>query len=477
MTWTRRVAVLAGPVLGLFFLALGASGAGAAEQQWQDGEYRYKVLLSDVEIAVTCEASRCQVEPFALDATEALSVDVALGEPTQLDDGQAVVDLPPAGDDSCNQTRTLTLTVAPTTDLNGLVTADEVDTGDCFSSAFTTGFAAELVTAPELIATPDSPSVLSGLRSAEDVTAAEVGKASGGALVLVALVALPTALWNAAIDGAASRIPRWRSRRPGNIAATDDHGDVSSTWLWAASGVLAAGLISTFVDPGVGLNSGTARLFGSLMSSFAIEVGLGWLAVFLVMRLLVPQARASYSFAPISLLVVAGLVAFSRFTEFQPGIVFGLVAGVTFVAVETLRERALERLVPIAWAFVIAIIAWLVYSAVGPQTAGFGLFVSEALAAAVVGGVAALPLVLLPLRGLPGEPIYAWSKRVWVVAYGLVMVAFFVVLMPFPGSWREIEGSLVGGLVGYLGYLVLGILAWLTLREPAQQDEEDPVHP
>ncbi len=101
-----------------------------------------------------------------------------------------------------------------------------------------------------------------------------------------------------------------------------------SWWWWAASGVALAALISAFVDPEFGFNPGSVRVVLSLLVSFAIDVALGWLIVIWVMRRLVPGATHTFLFRPATLLVVVAAVVFSRLTGFEPGIVFGLVAGV-----------------------------------------------------------------------------------------------------------------------------------------------------
>ena len=45
------------------------------------------------------------------------------------------------------------------------------------------------------------------------------------------------------------------------------------------------------------------------------------------------------------LLVVVAAVLFSRLTSFQPGVVFGLVAGIACTALDAHRERAIEAMI------------------------------------------------------------------------------------------------------------------------------------
>ncbi|MEZ5160469.1 MAG: hypothetical protein R2709_06780 [Marmoricola sp.] len=60
---------------------------------------------------------------------------------------------------------------------------------------------------------------------------------------------------------------------------------------------------------------------------FFFEVAVGWLLVAWLVKRAVPDATRSYDVKWLSLLIVIATVLFSRLTAFEPGIVFGLVAG------------------------------------------------------------------------------------------------------------------------------------------------------
>ena len=307
----------------------------------------------------------------------------------------------------------------------------------------------------------DAPSVLSALPTPADV---EAGKALTGlvlAVILVLLVAFPTTLLNSAAEHGSGRFSTWWRRRRG----LEDSGDQpDSRWWLAAGGVFLAGVISSFVDPGFGLNAGSARTMLSVLSSFTIDVVVGWAVTIWVVRRFAPAAVTSYIFKPATLLLVAVAVALTRITGFEPGIIFGLVAGVGFAALVDRARQVGAVLVTLGYGAAAGLAAWFGYGAWGAPDGFLGTFVSETLAATAIAGLAALPIALFPLPGMPGHTVFAWNRTRWAVCYALGLVAFFVVLMPTPYAWDEVGWSLRGWVLAYLGYLVAALVLWSLVR-------------
>ncbi|WP_295576882.1 hypothetical protein [uncultured Microbacterium sp.] len=329
---------------------------------------------------------------------------------------------------------------------------------------------------------PAAPSVLSALATPATAGTApiQLGLAALMTLVLVLLVAFPTALLNSAVESGSERAAGWWSARQTRRHPAADGEDVitprrqwTASWWWAGAGVVAASVISAFVDPQFGLNPGSGRMVLSILISFAVDVVLGWAAVVWIMSRMNPGVTHSYSFRPLTLLVVVAAVVFTRVTGFEPGIVFGLVAGVAFGALAGRSAEAKSALVTLGYAFAWAAVAWVVYGAVA-DSAGDSFLATllvEALAAVAVGGMAALPVALIPLRGMPGYPIWRWSRWLWAGCYAVGLLAFFIVLMPMPFAWDEVGWEL-GAWVGvYLVYAAAAVVAWLVLARPWQKDE------
>lgn len=325
---------------------------------------------------------------------------------------------------------------------------------------------------------PAAPSVLTALPTPAEagVAPGQLALAAALTVVLVLLVAFPTALLNSAVDTGVDRFGTWWRGRSTARAASGAGSAWTSTWWWAACGVAAAALISAFVDPQFGFNAGSARMLLSLLLGFALDVVLGWFLVIWLARRLIPDAKHSFSFKPITLLIVIAAVLFTRITGFEPGIVFGLVAGVSFGTLASRAQSARVVMLPLGFALALGVVAWLSYGAIPASTEFWPSFLRETLASVAIGGMAALPIALFPLRGLAGHAVWQWNRWVWAGCYAVGLMAFFTVLMPMPFSWGEVGLDLVSWLVIYLGYAAVALALWL-LSAYARRSRAQPATP
>jgi hypothetical protein len=319
------------------------------------------------------------------------------------------------------------------------------------------------------------PTVYSGLDTV--ATAATPGNllwAAVGTVILALLVAIPTHFFNSAAETLSDRVGAWWRRRR---ARPDAGGPKRGGWPLAAGGVAVAAVIAAFADPGFGFDAAGLRVLLSILAAFAVEVVLGWVAVIFLVRRTHPTASATFRFAPLTLLVVAAAVLLTRLTGFEPPIVFGLVAGVAFGGLLGTAEKARVALIGLGWAFGIGMLAWIGYSvlvAAGVDGAG-GVFARELLSAAAIAGLSALPIALLPLRGLAGRTVWEASRRVWVAAYAIGLFAFLLVLLPFPASWAEVGFGLWAWIGLYLIYALAALGIWLVVTRPWRREPSDAV--
>ena len=311
---------------------------------------------------------------------------------------------------------------------------------------------------------PDTPGTLSTLPTVvQAATPANAAWAAAMTVVLVILIALPTRLINVAIESGSDRVTAWlRRKRPDAPPARS----ARASWLLAGAGVLAAALISSFVDPRFGIDPSSPRVFLSVLSSFLLDVVLGWVVVVLIARRAIAGVRPSVRFVPATLLIVLAAVVFSRLTGFEPGLVFGLVAGVVFGSALATAHRARVELIALGVAFAAALIGWVGYSLLGSTDGVLAVFARETFSAMAIGGIAALPIALVPLRGLPGEAVFAWNRLAWGAAYALGLFGFFFVLMPLPIAWDAVDLSIWAWVGIYALYAVLAVAAWLVVTRP-----------
>ena len=324
----------------------------------------------------------------------------------------------------------------------------------------------------------ETPSVLSGLDTiGETVTPPQVAFASGGAVVLGLLMVFPSRLLS---DVRGRLLPRivarlktwWAKRRGTEVAPPKPKGEPRpyEGWALALGGLFVASILTVFIDPRAGFDLGTLRLFGSVFAAFVLDVAIGWLTLTLLVSRLVPAAVPRLQFKPWTLALVVGAVLFTRVLHLEPGLTVGLVAGVVFGGVLAAQQRVRLTLAVLGHGFVLSILAWIAYSILSPaisaDAGGWAVFVLETLAAITIAGIVALPLALLPVRGLTGYDVFAQSRVIWAIAYGLGLAAFLLILVPFPTSWKEVPYSFIAWLGLFVGYLVAAVVAWLVVVKP-----------
>jgi hypothetical protein len=109
------------------------------------------------------------------------------------------------------------------------------------------------------------------------------------------------------------------------------------------------------------------------------------------------------------------------------------------------------------------VLGWIGYALLPADTA---TFVRETLGAIAIAGIAALPVALLPLRGLAGQQVWSWNRRIWVLAYAVGLLGFFLVLMPMPFAWEGVTASLGVWVACFVAYAVVATAAWLLIVKP-----------
>lgn len=337
--------------------------------------------------------------------------------------------------------------------------------------------------------TAGSPSSLSGLATPADTLGpGQVALAAGLTVVLIILIALPTALIDSTIATRSGRVPdraggsasRARGLIPPSVRGA---GGRAMRTLRGLAGrgrglpaalvtVVVAGIVSGFVQPGFGVDAASFRLFLSIALGFTATVVTGWFIVILAMRRLNSELVPRFASKPAALLFTVAGVAFTRLTDFEPGIVIGLVAGVAFGATLTTRISARLALLSLGWGLLIAIACWIGFSILdqpGADDSWGTALARETLAAVTITGLAAIPVALAPVSGLPGRSVWNWSRRGWAVGYAVGLLAFFLVLIPMPLSWDEVRTSLPAWILIYLAYAAIAVVVWLVVGRPWQR--------
>jgi hypothetical protein len=340
------------------------------------------------------------------------------------------------------------------------------------------------------------PSVLSGLKTIGSVTVTPAGAAvmGGAAVMLTLVIGYPGSLLNSVIgplyDRASERMRKRWSVRKSKAARDKARGAAEASvrprifgWLFIP-GLVVASIISGFVDPTFGVNALSARVLLTAFLSLLVFNVAAWLLVREVMRKRYPDAVATIKFRWGSLILVTLAVLIARLLEFNPGVIFGLVAGLVFASTLSKAKDATVVLLGAGFGLAVALVAWVAFSLLAPLAAGAPgnlllLSASEFFSAVTIEGIATLPLVLLPLLALDGHKLFAFKKWLWAACYVVGLLAFMLVLLTIPNSWTEIAGDFVRwvvlfGVFGVVSVAVWAIFAVFERRKTAAKSESVP---
>ena len=307
------------------------------------------------------------------------------------------------------------------------------------------------------------PSILSTLKTIPDaaLTPPQVAVVCGSAVMLMLVVGYPGSLLGSVVGARYDRVVAWMRKRlrAGSDASAERH-SVPRWLVWP--GFLLAAIIAGFVDPAFGPNLMSLRVLASALLGF-IVFNLGvWTLTRVVVTRLEPTSKPYIKFRWGSLVVVLVAVLIARLLEFQPGVIFGLVAGLAFATTLALSRDALVILLGSGFGVVAAAVGWIGYTLLSP-VAGSNpllLFFSEFLSSMTIEGVSSLPLALLPLAALDGATLLQWKKWVWALAYALGLALFMIVLLTVPGSFAEMPGDFLRWLALFLTFAVVAVAVW-----------------
>lgn len=283
------------------------------------------------------------------------------------------------------------------------------------------------------------------------------------AVLLVFLMPFPGQLFNSTLEAHEDEVRRWiRLDRIGS--AIGSIGAFWASWPGVALFTLLAAVLYGFLDPGFGLNLGSLATFlGMLLGIVLVTAAFAVPAVMAHRRI---GDRWTLKVVPVSLLIGVACVLLSRLTGFQPGYLYGLLIGLAFARELSAADEGRATAVSAAAMLVVAFAAWLALGGV-PVGDGFGVTVLRTtLAALMVAGLEGVVFGLLPMRFLPGEPLYAWNRVLWAGLLGVGAFAFFHILInPASGYLSDTSRTPLLTTVGLLlGFSLVSVAFWAWFR-------------
>ena len=229
-------------------------------------------------------------------------------------------------------------------------------------------------------------------------------------------------------------------------------------------------LIYGLLDPNFGFNQTTVLMLsaifvGLVLISFAHEYVRAWY----VKRFL--NVPAHFETFPLGIALAVVLVFFSRLAHFQPGYVFGIVAGVAFRGEVETKEEGKSLAVASLATLVLALVTWLAWipvrdAATLPHPGAVAIWFDALFAFVWIFAIQTVVFSLIPLRFLDGERVIKWSRACWLLLYLAGMFVFVTTLVhptseQYGGSSRATFWSM---LILFVTFTVVAMSVWAWFR-------------
>lgn len=298
---------------------------------------------------------------------------------------------------------------------------------------------------------------------------------------LVLLLGFSSAMFNETLKANRDVVDGWfRWLSPVSRAAASRLAVVPPLLLLAGVN-LTRGTIFSLADPGFPTAEYSLGLWLGLTLGGILVVILAYGSVLAVERRRCRRwgrVRA----VPVGLLVALGCVALSRSFAFLPGYLYGATVALVLPAAIPRRREGLLTAIGYGMVLAGAVGAFfarglLAGSLTAPEPVMWATVLDTALVFLAVGGSEYATFALLPMQGLDGAAVMAWSRRVWAALLSTATFLFvFIALHPASGLWEEGSWSAVVGLAGAFGGFSIAFWAYFRFvrRPPGPPPPMDP---
>ena len=298
-------------------------------------------------------------------------------------------------------------------------------------------------------------------------------------VVAMVLVTFPAQLFNRTLDenhGEIRAIARRRAPVLVKIRRVLRRLKTGSGATGFVAVLVLGSVIGGLNDPHFGLNVKGVETLIAVMCSFAVGVALWAGASLCYRRARGLSAEWKFHAVPDGLLVAVVCVMVSRLTHFEPGYLYGVIAGVVFTTELSATSEGHDVAIGSLAVLVGAVVAWAVLTPVNHAAAGSHpspvvLVIDTFLAGLFVSGVVGTVINLVPLEFLPGAAIARWHKGAWAAIFSVALFLMVqVMLLPSARSSRIGDAPFVTTIVLFV---VFGALSIAFNRYFARRRERD----
>jgi hypothetical protein len=304
------------------------------------------------------------------------------------------------------------------------------------------------------------------------------------AALLVLLVGFPAELFNSTYEENEETIRRALSR----MTRRKERKNRAVGGLWAGFTFFAiSAAFTTLVDPTFDFGWTGATVF----AGFAVAIPLTMAAYAYPTEWY--QRRASkitgrFHVIALAMLVAAFLTAMSRLVHFNPGYVYGLIAGFTAKRKLSTSQEAKSVLAGAACVFGLGVAAWIVWGKYDAVAQVSHASHAEAIIGAVIAqlaimGISSVVFGLMPFKFMDGYQLRTWNLGGWIGVYAVAAFWFALVLIrsnPDVLQQPNLPGAIAEPFILFAVFGVLSILFWLYFRlhpSPENATEHEPAAP
>ncbi len=290
----------------------------------------------------------------------------------------------------------------------------------------------------------------------------------GLAALLILLVGFPAELFNSTYEENEETIRHALSR----MTRRKERKDRPAGGLWAGFIFFAvSAAFTTLVDPTFDFGWTGATVF----AGFAVAIPLTMAAYAYPTEWY--QRRASkitgrFHVIALALLIAAFLTAMSRLVHFNPGYVYGLIAGFTAKRKLSTSQEAKSVLAGAACVFGLGAAAWIVWGKYDAVAQGSHASHAEAIIGAVIAqlaimGISSVVFGLMPFKFMDGYQLRTWSRTGWACVYAVAAFCFALVLIrsnPDVLQQPSVPAAIAEPFILFAVFGVLSVLFWLYFR-------------
>jgi hypothetical protein len=248
-----------------------------------------------------------------------------------------------------------------------------------------------------------------------------------------------------------------------------------------AAVVLVGAALGSLNDRGFGLNLRSAATYLAVVLSILVGVAVGGAVGAVYRRLRRHAVEVRLHALPAGLAVAAICVLISRLSSFEPGYLYGVIAGLAFQGTLPQPEQGHTVALAAIAGLGIAVVAWLLWIPVGRAAAVHGasfpvVLLADLLGSVFVGGLVGNVIGLMPLRFLPGGTLIEWNRGAWAATFGIAVFGLIEVeLRPQSASAHPGSAPVVTAVVLFVffGGITAGLRWYFSRREHDREGGEE----